>query len=541
LVSLQKKKKRRKMSLCDLPPELLEVCCLMIDGHDILRLWTCGSSILQLKLGAGGGIKQFSIVGIQKWPTIVSHFPKLQHLSIVAGITEELKAFRYDSIISLPIELETLKIVARNAEFGFCVLPLASHRPSLSHHPQTSVVALDSKFPKLQLLQLHGTSLLTYSEFFLHLPASLKRLDLHYSGKIANKDLNFLPTTLEELNVACTARITDKGVSTLPRSLLRLDMWDSSSSGGKLFQHLPRTLVYLNIANFERISDEYVKNLPPQLEILVCTRDYFLTYKCVRDFPRSLTELHQSFNTHVNNSSVMDLPPKMTYLDWNMTPNVSASSFPALPRTLKTLLLDRSQDNLNGGYIQRLPPTLTHLSLGANSTMNDDSMEFLPNTITKLIMPSNMALTGASMFILPPKLEYLDLKANTAINQDVHLSGLPSTLTALLLGAKTFTDAAAPLLPRSLTFLSLPNNIEFTNAAIAELPRKLIHLDLSINGNLTDDCIQHMPRSLSLLRIRKAVLTNDCILHLPKKLQIFDSQNFRLSSLYFSMKHAKTI
>jgi hypothetical protein len=511
-----------------------------MDGISIMKLWALGAKVLQLKLGAGGGVHHFSSRRLVKWPHLVSHFVKLRHLNLDVSINVELRLFRSSSILSLPRELETLKICASNAEAGFTMRPMSAHRAASAMVPNSTILSVKAVLPGLKELVVHSKSLLDYEYFFEGLPDSLRKLDLHYASKVLDPALKKLPVNLEVLNLACTTRLSIKGICLLPSGLKSLDLWDASSIGSKLFEHLPRQLTFLNIANFEFLKDIDLPKLPQTLTTLRANRDVGLTWQSTRLLPRSLTELQQSSNSTPNAQSLLDLPPHITHLAWNRAQNVTAQSLASLPQKCITLILDRFTDIISPADAVQLPPTLEHLSWESHTSLNDETLEKLPKGLTWLHLPANDTLSGTSTFDLPRGLTYLDLTSNKNINHDVEISGLPQTLITLRLGATSLTDAAAPLLPRSITILALPNNTTWTNDALAQLPNGLINLDLSLNPNLTDPAIALLPHSLTILRMKSANLTVKCAPHIPPKLVIFDIKNYMLSAWYYSQRKDKT-
>lgn len=524
-----------EMSILYLPPEVIRLTTRWVSGHDILKLLSCGTKALATKLGPAGGVEEFSIEGVTKWPSLLQHLPRLRSISVKASINSDLNNFDSSSISSLSTGLVKLEICARNAESAFAE-PLTSTSPSAASS-STVFLSIKDKFPLLETLRIQGRSTMTYSTFLQQLPSSIKLLDLHYATTFYDADIKMIPTSIETLILASTALITRLGVQQLPRTLTSLDLWDALSAGSACLKYLPRTLKRLSLANFTSLNDEDIPHLPPELLILDIRRELFLKAPCLALLPRTLTEFHQTYNGSLARKP-STLPRNLTYLDWKCAPGIHSNSLQDFPRTLSTLILDQFTSDF-GSCISDLPPNLTYLSLEDHRTLCDSEMESLPRSLTFLNIPANLDLTALAAFALPPNLRTLNIKSNQSFKDSNSFGALPSTVTFLALGSKEIANDSIKELPRGLLTLMIPKATNVTDEGIAQLPPALTHLEIQACASLTDFCVPSLPRSLEVLRCRSADLTEDCLPFLPQKLTILDPKRPQLAGAFFSRSSSK--
>lgn len=226
------------------------------------------------------------------------------------------------------------------------------------------------------------------------------------------------------------------------------------------------------------------------------------------------------------------------------------------PQTLASLSLKKLDFFTTPGdplpYLQALPSTLTHLSIGASSTVNQQHLALLPASLTFLsccASPSSWDLFA----LLPRGLTCLrmigDIPDDPYGDTEYHkLSNLPPKLTELYLTAFTISTRMLPLLPRSLTILEprfflflsfqdMPPRLQSLTlenlepAFIPVLPATLTYLRIWDLDPFTDDNIGLLPATMKDLTLNQNIsLTNAAIALLPRNLHSLDlSRNTNIS------------
>jgi Leucine-rich repeat (LRR) protein len=525
------------MSLLDLPSELLDPITSELSGKEILRLWLCGSRVLNAKLGPGGGVRSLDLTAPHEayfpWPSVLFSFKELRSFSLSLEARCTIKHADATILCQMSKKIQKLQIAALNAEATFRVPEEASNLPivQLDTYSSDRILDLQRVFPSLVHLHIHGSSIIDYSCLLAGLPQNLKTFDFRFSTSFQNIHIASLPRSVTSITLEVARQLRLEGILALPPNLEVLNISDVDLTVLAL-EALPRTLKTLDLSFLSVFPSESISKLPPGLKSLKLVRDYSITAGAIKQLPRTLTELHQSENYRMSDLAAANLPPGLTFLDWNGTKDLSPEAIEILPRSLKTLLLDRYTNVINP-VIHNLPPGLTKLSLANNKDIDDESAEKLPRSLTWLHLPSNTILSTAGIRNLPHMLTYLDLLSNNAFD-DSTVAALPRGLKCLKLGSTLITTDSTALLPRGLESLYLPKIDTWVDCGIEHLPRTLTVLDLTKCTALTDACMSLMPRKLVILRLRyNKNLTAQCLPHIPSGIRIFDAQSPTLMMAFF--------
>lgn len=508
------------MDLQNLSPEVLN----LILGNEstswmVLRLWKCGSTLLNAKLASAITYIDLRHSRLQEaqYPRFLSCFRHLRHLSLSSRLN--LVSSTYPDlqreIEKLPKTLVSLTIESDNPK-----------APFLNYAPDWT--SKDPRFISTEY-QLGSSELINLNVLFpqLHTMGVLTSGGQHCA--LSPADFPALPSTLTTLAVHPTLNV---------------------ALNAKCFSVLPRSLTHL-LANVEIVfsNDDSrralvladIADAPPNLELISEFQWYGNVPKDVSWMPMSLTRVSRldSWNLKtirhgppkLNNVTLDDIPsdslqpwtlelPKhLTSFMWlpesENAPKLTVEALTQLPRTL-TLLQVRYFDMIAWNEIRALGddiglqearkaiwPPLKEFVV-CRSLFSSDQLDLLPSTLGKLslhvisLINVNTDLELNCSF-LPNSLGRLELSSSYPIS--ITLSGsMPPDLRTLTseLAFKEFGDAATTC---NLTRIDLETALQ---RPLMEpnfhLPPKLVALSIAEWHALWFDAI---PRTVTRLRIKR--------------------------------------
>lgn len=222
------------------------------------------------------------------------------------------------------------------------------------------------------------------SKVYPHLQA-VKKISVH---NLAASDILAHFSSLNNLTSLTTKRIDkldDITIQALPRGLLSLEIQDIPEIGSSRF--LPPLLTHL------------------ALTVLKCSP----VDKFIEDLPKGLLLLHLGSAADLTRDSLKSLPSHLRSI-WlgDFTTEIHDEDIATLPRTLITLSLPETGQELTCSSTKLLPPFLQSLHIGVTSWTNDCIID-LPQSLSLIMLPSAHKLTEGLEAFLPPFVTLLSI------------------------------------------------------------------------------------------------------------------------------------
>jgi hypothetical protein len=419
---------------------------------------------------------------IKKWPTsLLSSFRALEELSIrYRDVLSEAKlVISPDHIAGLPPKLRVMDLDANILMKNPTGLPPTLH----TWKSNTSFKAEAMKlFPRsITHLEILGAG--SDNDFFEALPRGLKTLE------IRNPSI-FLRRTHEDTAYAHLPRglthllshypITERAVFRLPPNLNFLhvvgeygkcDMFDNTIAAA-----LPGTLTHLSLRNSLRVTDDFIPLLPKGLQYLAIPSCERVSGASFNTLPAGLTHLDVSGLDSIDPSVALKLPSGIKTLNWNFEKAGSGAGVHFSCKGLTTLICS-SALKLSGIFIPNIPSTVTDLDMNVSNQLTSAIFGSLPPGLTRLSMLTSRAKISAA-----------DAKK------------LPSTLKSLNISMASVTADTIKALPRGLTELQFGSEDAPPSEAFDELPPNLTRLD-SGKTKLLLAALPLLPKSLTDLSV----------------------------------------
>jgi hypothetical protein len=189
-----------------------------------------------------------------------------------------------------------------------------------------------------------------------------------------------------------------------------------------------------NLPDVWYFRDEFISWLPGSLETFYCDDARFLTNHFLYNLPKSLFSLTLSLKpkevpANIDSTGLKSLPPNLTYLQAAISPSSDDSFVPFLPKSLKTLSIERLQV-FSDVIVPHLPRKLSHLHLRhVMHGLTDAGISALPRSLGRLELEHNKTWTPEAFFAHDlPYLTYLDIRANPNFTKSRVLALAPATL-----------------------------------------------------------------------------------------------------------------
>jgi hypothetical protein len=302
---------------------------------------------------------------------------------------------------------------------------------------------------------------------------SMAPLDIHLAARTATRR-SLLPLPSESVR-RFEADIMDSDLAALDPTTTDLSAPGARSVSSVGIKQMPSELCYIDMRNLINLTSS--KDLGrlfkgrSQLTTLNFESNIFTgTSGLKRKLPKTLVALDLS-NSTLSDDLVERLPHSMTYLSLGCT-KVSAKFPPSL-----TALYLGNLHRVEGAFIAKLPRTLVYLDLYSAMEVEEAAIDALPKHSLRYLNLHNLRLLSESCFSrFPRHLKYLSISQVRGI-----------------------TDKGIEALPRSLNHLDI-SSAQLTAQGIAALPSRLTHLSVAIDhGHDRLECIAYLPRSLTIL------------------------------------------
>lgn len=477
------------------PIEVLATITSHLKARGLCRLWFCGNTFLNERLGARGGVTHFALdqdsLSPQKWPSLIAHLPHITRLSIDNNgdpdFTESIP-----TPLELPPQLRALELAFTGCAQHFC--GGLAHSParfqtleSLKLISSSSKIKIKEIEPLRALPSLSGLTLafISYngalSDFLF--PGLVKvHLYLEHVDTINFK----LPSSLQHFQMRTGSHFTIDGNADFPAGLQSVHIVSRKfRASTKFFASLPRNLKHLTIPTEESL-ESVLKAVPPFLLTLdLLNFQEQITLEHLKLFPRTITQ----------SNLLMDLLPAI---------NLENADF--LPPQL--LALKRVPNNLP--VLEKLPPGLTSL------VCDRFTQDPISNHARRIALPQNLTEVTS---LAPELLEFctlpeslVDLQIATGAFNAQHARGLPRGLKSLIFSSPLLDCVS--LLPSRLTTLHVHSDTVAWTLSTADamlLPRTLTVLTLGEILVESAETLSHLPDGLQDLALYLPTLENDCL------------------------------
>lgn len=475
--------------LAFLPPEVLGLVLFgKANSFLVLRLWKCGNISLNQKLATGVEyihLKDERLDTTSRYPKLLSDLRALRYLSLSRGLWPlmgspmELSA-QLQALNGL--KLETLRIKSADASKGLFLYnsSLFGTRPTQSVYQLGSSRLFDmsGRFPRLLRLKIDSSE---------------------NSSTISETDFAGLPSTLTELTLPLlnTPDLLLNVCATLPRSLQR---WKTE----------------VRISGFSVLSAPFWQDAPPDLHTL----SKLVVWSLVK---------HQGPNQPIESPNLANIPRSITDCEiliggGSSLPLQSLQTLPPSSLRLNNSPMDLASMGPSNDYrAWKIPSQITELCIrnsGLSKTIPPQLMPTLPATLLKLEFSA---------------LQY-DNDDWTNMEKAIQKAAIcdvffwPRHLNHLVLDTRFVPQSIYALLPRSLTYLSLP--LESGDFHPEDLPSGLQTLRIH-NVRLLEPLYIRSGLSPSLLSLEVAclnrVIRSESLLALPPTIRSLNLLSCRFS------------
>lgn len=526
-----------------LSTEALAAVIGLLDGRDIGRLWSCGDSVLNRRLGSGGCVKEFRLelqsLFPTKWPSLVRHFTRLQHFEVSYARGEAVEGDwipNYSELsqsvrkIVLCFPKDTIAFFeALRSGFSFPHLEELKEVSTLliriSKTPEEAQQIINSMMallpPSLYSLTFTNWSSLQLPPHTSTWPRQLRQTNVMVTppdfehqqpdqgSSPAETDLlsTFLdfPPSLEVLQMQLSSKNMKLVFASIrwPSNLLSLSLWSQSAVAMSIadVQGLPRTLTCFNAKlSSASFSVEFLQALPPKLTELNLRGVPQLNERTLILLPRTLTKSSNLPTPTAENIKLF--PPSITYLS-------SAQTYDDLPSGIRTIM-----DGMAGMDGGPKPPNHTWKRL-------PDSLTHLPHVHPDYLAEHTLPLSLRKLWMYQTYLteHHVERFASTNITQ----------LT--LSGCTVPTKQLFQHLPRCISILSLVQvfPIIMGDEECKNLPETLLNLTLSPTQFTCQRPFHSLPSGLEFLSLRIDTLEEACFD--PKRFAKLHSLNITLTNL----------
>lgn len=512
--------------LNNLPSELLEAIVSSIEGVGIGRLWLCGDSRLNARLGAGGAVKSFrvhfdSLCPVQ-WPSLVRHFVHLEHFKTSFGRDATVMAWvpRYSE---LNRSIRRLNLSFKSDFFGL-------QDAFTGGHTFTCLEELTGLAPKSTS---NAAAQEMISNFLALLPPCLTNLQFqhaNYSSDFAYSNYekmywpvptSYWPRNLRKLTLSLICS-ENEPEPVLPLSLEELDLsiQDPNRYDGRdhvreiyaaiaLIPNLRKLRILLYSLNMTSLTIEDIRRLPRSLNHLEMD---FLEFSFDADLmialPPMLTELDTRVNRTIVDISLLELLPRSLTKFGNL-PFPTVETLKVFPPNIASL----DQLYMLPEIVAALPPGLRSAKFrpadGGHETTNLVWPK-LPDTLTEV---RNLSPGYLDQHPLPTNLQVF--KLTTGDLTDGHVKRFSSTkIASLSLKYCSYnTEHLFKHIPRYLTRLRLIGNpiMRMDDTDCKNLPKHLVDLELNPVDFNCSHPLSYFPRGLKHLEMRTTSLEIGCI------------------------------
>lgn len=480
-------------SLAHFPPDILG----LILGSEsssflVLRLWTCGNTILNSKLSTGLTFLCLKAMwsGHRGIPTLIQEFTSLRYLSLHSRAELLKNPADWQKVIkSFPRTLETLKLCSGDSKFA--LLNASPNKDMIEpeyiystyERGRSRFIDIGAYFPRLHTLGIDASSTHSfwYSSVspsdFPALPPTLTRLIAQFTWQEPFL-WSLLPKSLIYLDAGLVAPKTDSELeswSQAPPSLEHIS-WLRIDSDTIQGDWIPNSLTS---ARFNNLGPAY---LPPHLKsVLIQVHPALLR---MPELPIGLTTLH--IDSFVG-AKIPLLSPSLTELavhsfsDFPSLDKNNSAANPIWPSGLRSLQIGAAID---ASQIALLPRSLLALTLSLSPQPPENAVVtlesgILPPLLSNLVFHFANGITKLNVNgALPPAITSLQILNRTQLelsvistqnlfiaglhsftarlNMDIHQSGLwRISETLRLINVEKWFFEDLKLLPSALTNLTV--------------------------------------------------------------------------------------
>jgi hypothetical protein len=457
---------------------------VFLSTQEILNLWLCGSTLLNWKLGEGGGIRTLSVGHDNTvplaWLPLVHRIAQLREINITDSFGNAINPFNSKQLAELPPCIRSISLSFDNDLEAFTdALRLAPKRFENLERLELSCSSAKGRTQRTEwTLPPRLTNLMLWLPWMQHGQESTEM----------RIDLKCLPETLTVLKIRTKTFDMLQGTK-LPFSLTHLEA-QLHSSDIDWCKLLPENLLFCSV--------EIIHNL-------------FGTELAYDQIPRSVQTLSLNFKYESCEPYIDALPPKLLHFTAWRTPPLSADALLRLPRTIQTLsgVFD---SEIGPSIVAALPTSLTRLSC----EIFPSSLPSLPKGLTDLTIAADLkqflrTLPDSSLpTLLPPGLTFLRIPEL----DDMSARICPKRLKRLRITRGELSEENVKLLPEALQSLTTLNQqpLARNDLALRSLGRNMLSLHImslsEVVVNLSPDSSSWLPRSLTSLTL------GDCIMPL---------------------------
>lgn len=466
------------LGLFNAPSFLIESVISYIELPDILHLWECGNTRLNLAMGSRGGVKRICIRNgpnnhAPSWPRYLSRFNRIEELTFhdYSLDVSVIDAFLPASLRKLDLNIDGdinlfLDTIMRSE--GYPLLESLSLVSKEEINPQF----FETLPPNLASLSLSCNLPISLESLIAQLSHRLEYLCLPETRDVSAYIFKQLPFS-DRSATGDTIAENDSWPVSVPEDPIPIIEWielppshfvHHQISSEHFFNRF-KALCTIRFFDEDIIGDAPIEDDTTfELDCLSLSylklRETHLEPMKMSSLPRSVERLvlqdirqsHFATDPHY-------FPPKLTQLTitilFTHVPKTFAS---CLPRTLLHLSIaysshhdyhdyDPSHRFLTPNELPQLPPKLQTLKMRGPRALPCESFAYLPKTLTTLKLP-NVAAQVTSLSQLSPLLETLCLRDIKGLNAPLTM---PPRLTSLKLTDDDFTIEQLRLLPKHLT------------------------------------------------------------------------------------------
>lgn len=503
--------------LSQLPEEVLARILDFYDvSHQVVALWLCGSSALNVRL-ARGGCYRFETPSnaktILRWPPIVFELKMLDTV-VMSGLTwlQSLSAVA-QGIRRLPTRLKKLELRFPKSHW----ILEANHFSSKASFGSSSTVAyvpvpnptmwdIGTAFPELEeLTMVHRGADMEHHYMTSSVPLAVW-------PQRASASANAFPASLTKLDWDAEYKTDYEG---LPRGLKFLSLrvqWPSPEA----LLTLPRGITSLSGIYID--NDIKVAALPPSLtDARFWTNNSPFTPEIAAALPCALTHFYACYippNAFGDSCWTASVPSSVTL---SALHPMSIKEIAALPRTLKAIndlafkrnelryYLEDAEEAQTTASTDFWPPSLTRLTTAA-PLVSLAEVALLPPTLHVLLgvscsdEPSKILSSTSPDF--PSNLQVLDLSASFFTSMLVIDRPLPSKITRLSFGKMDVSSF--PMLPPPLLTLKMDALLgAITDDSFKALPKYLrtFHFKIPVTAPVPVNAFKSLPPYLTTLHM----------------------------------------
>ena len=454
-------------------------------SHQVVALWLCGSSALNVRLSRGGCYRfeaPKNVLTIYRWPSIIFELNKL-HTVVVSGLKWMQSMSQVaQGVQKLPNKLKKLELrfpmshwifEAKNFTSSFGTSDTTSYKPE----PNPRLWDVRSTFPDLEeLVMLHRGA--DMGNHYL-----LSAAPLPIWNHINPLAVTRFPDSLTKLSWDAKYETDFEALPLGLKSLSLRTQWPSVEA----LLTLPRGLTFLSGIYVD--STQRLAALPPTLtDAVLWTSSFWFTPEIAASMPRDMSHLYAChITTAFSGPWTAALPSSITCLTLSSLHTLSIKQIAVLPRSLKSIerlvlatssmreYLDEAEEAHKTPSADFWPPSLTFLSF-ISPIESLAEIAVLPPTLRVLLgiscvdEPSKILSSSSPEF--PATLEKLDIDASfftTVLTID---RPLPALITSLSCGK--IDVSAFPMLPPNLQSLTMDVLLgDITDNSFATLPRYL--------------------------------------------------------------------